>query len=240
MAYFLVSPQLRPWRLAGITHLLTDTQTASKLQEEYLKGIRPALSDCAVTPQRGTAQKRAVSPQTPNPTGADKKTAAKAAPLEAARSKSLPQIWQAQLERTMRHPLAVWTYAELGADLARQSGEEGTKRGAFLRDMFKSLDFAPGSHALWPLGLPAPEPEYFLAGARLLNPRAVFLLGTETAAILDAGFDQPLFSGNDETPRQSTRQGLRFVLLPNIQRLSAETPQKKERILAFIRSLLGN
>ena len=68
---------------------------------------------------------------------------------------SWPPLWQSVLSRTRPAPL-VWTYAELGNDLVRQSSRE---RSELLRNLISRLRLPRGSSAFWPVWLPCESPD---------------------------------------------------------------------------------
>jgi hypothetical protein len=130
-------------------------------------------------------------------------------------------------------PAAVWTYAELGADLR---GQADAGRRKALQTLIADLRLPRGSHAFWPYSLPpdnAPEPELFLAGLRRFRPGIVLLAGARAAADL-AGIG-PLPSVNFQL---AACRDLRFILLPGLADMDATSGLRREQMLAFIRDSL--
>ena len=164
----------------------------------------------------------------------------------------LPEPWQEILSRTVSAPI-IWTYAELGDDLAGRGNQE---RSACLRYIIGSLNLPKGSSAFWPVCLtravpitaPAPSPSsasastaevceypdrrFFQSGLRKLSPKVVILLGIQAVEL--SGLAVSL-----STPfTQKIYKGTLFVLLPDFHTLLSKTVLK-EQACVFLRSALS-
>ena len=216
-----VSPGLRPWRQAGITHLLLDAALAEALRAAGQPS--PAGARAGKTPPRPKSG-RPVPPPQPDPVSA--KPTGPTGPI-------WPEAWQSlwvQASAIAKQPAVVWTYAELGTDLR---GQADAGRRQILRTLLAELDLPKGSHAFWPYCLPpgnAPEPEMFLAGLNRFRPGLVLLAGGQAAADL---------AGIGTLPAVNFQivscLGLRFVLLPGLAEMAGMAGSRREQLLDFIR-----
>ena len=240
-------PLLRPWRQCGIAAVLTDQATATRLKApeprpgQGLSGSVPGSVPAAAAPPVPTAP--AVKPL-PHKNAAPVPPTANAVKARTPRRLPLgewPAVWQELFKRTAQKPVALWTYPELGADLARQSGAAGSARGTFLRQLFERLALAPGSHALWPVQMDANAPvqaDIFISGALMLRPRVVFLFGDSAAQGINAHFGASLFQLDAPRPLQLSHSGLFYVLFEDIAQLQARQQGGVERLVAFAKSIL--
>lgn len=151
---------------------------------------------------------------------------------------SWPKAWRELYARSKPAPI-LWTYPELGQDLA---GRGDKVRSACLRDFISRLQLPRGTSVFWPLGLRASddgpsgefpaEPEYFKAGLRLLQPKAVVFIGARSVEMAELG----LALGTPFT--QKIFQGIFFVLLPEFSAL-LERPSLVDKSCVFLRTSLG-
>ena len=164
----------------------------------------------------------------------------------------LPEPWQAMLSRTAPAPI-IWTYAELGDDLAGRGDQE---RSACLRYIIGSLNLPKGSSAFWPVCLTRtvpdvalvpspssaaassagvceyPDRRFFQYGLRKLSPKVVILLGIQAVEL--SGLAVSL-----STPfTQKIYKGTLYVLLPDFHTLLSKTVLK-EQACVFLRSALS-
>lgn len=176
---------LRPWRQAGITHLLIENEAlisllksgqnynntfqAPSFKKEKLENnsnvipsLQPSLSDAVKIRHHQVTHTKDSVPLLP----LDK----------------WPLAWKDILGRTPKNPLILWTYEELGYDLG---GEANPDRRGLLYRLIKDLSLAKGSHAFWPLYLfpdnatSFENMQMFMSGVQYLNPNwVIFMTGT--------------------------------------------------------------
>ncbi len=131
-------------------------------------------------------------------------------------------------------PQAVWTYAELGTDLR---GQASAARRAVLQGLIAALHMPRGSHAFWPYCLPAdnlPELDMFFTGLARFRPSSVLLLGDRAAT------DFALAGTMPSGPLQDCLcRGYRFVRLPDMDAIAAMAPPARNRLIAFVRTILS-
>ena len=168
---------LRPWRSAGITHLLaghdSSSLSAGAQAPDIASDISPDdpgapdapcpdnLSSGATAggpPLAGPREAFAVSeaprkePLVAFPAGrADRSTntLANGIPSCEASAEPWPDPWPQLLQKTRPAPL-LWTYAELATDLLAPD-TASTARSAVLRVLIRELGLPKGSSAFWPL-----------------------------------------------------------------------------------------
>jgi len=234
-----LAQSLRPWRAAGLTHILAGrpvAELAAALDEahsvcgpamdaaEQQAAIQPAARPVptAKRPIAGRPRAPAASPQ------ALEQSPVSPSPLAPA---GWPDAWRRLLAKTRPAPV-VWTYSELGLDL---SGVGSPERGSLLRRLIAGLCLPRGASAFWPSALPventagtfAPDAEIFFAGLERLSPRLVVLFGHTTLA--DAGIDPALLPAL----QQAVIKGRLFVHAPAMADLLAS-----DRTIAVLASLL--
>ena len=226
-----VATGLRPWRQAGITHLLLNAPLAGALCAAARPLPAPALTKNAPL-SRSVA---AVAGKEKN----GRSLFSRPAPCDPAQrdpaASIWPDAWQAlwtQVSVPGSRPAAVWTYAELGADLR---GRADAGRRQVLQTLLGALRLPKGSHAFWPYCLPpdnAPEPEMFLAGLTRFRPWLVLLAGGRAVADL-AGLGLP--SVNFQL---AACGGFRFILLPDLAEVAEMTAPRREQLVAFVRAAI--
>ena len=194
-----LAEKLRPWRIAGITHLLPlapdecdgesclDTGADNTPQGAHTPPLPehapPAEAPAARTPQHTPSpQEQAVhAPSSPQPPVAPQAPppAGQTLPVEA-----WPKPWRDALAKASPAPL-LWTYSDLAVDLA---GKGDKARSGFLRSVIGTLSLPKGSSVFWPpavldsSGAPVADPALFLAGVHLLAPKVIILLGASALA----------------------------------------------------------
>jgi hypothetical protein len=209
-----LAPVLRPWRHAGITHLLR-----GGIGSGFHAGEPASFPDS----RKGATLPPAVGLPGPDSACPD--------------SSIWPQAWQEiwiQAAAAAPSPVVVWTYDALGADLRGQSSPE---RRAALQRLLAGLRLPRGSHAFWPYCLPPdniPEPDIFMAGLRRFRPGLALLLGSRAAADLAgvAGMPATLF-------QTGLCRGIPCILLPDLETVDGLADRRREQILTLIRTSLA-
>ena len=192
-------------------------------------------------PMAATGTHRRTLPDTPQSSSQNAPANA-----EAFDTSNWPEEWRTLMARTAPAPI-VWTYAELGEDL---SGQKNAERGDCLRQIIGALRLPKGSSSFWPVCLASAEDgretaraemsphtpalaacRYFQAGLRLLAPKVVILLGTQTLSLsgLKLHVSIPF--------TQQIHRGVLHMLLPGFDELLAK-PSLKEQSCVFLRTAL--
>lgn len=224
LAPITIAEWLRPWHSAGVRHLLAEHPVA--LQKEAVAvsaafpcsgRMRPAVSMAqeqpadVVEPSCASCSEFAVKPA--------------AADLNPAQ---WPPLWRSFFAKVRPAPI-VWTYHELGLDLA---GGGKTERGTLFRKLIADLRLPKGTSAFWPTASPAVPLDHaaavpedggleangplFWTGIALLKPKVVVVFGAK--ALLDMGLEVetfPLF-------QQRISEGKLLVHLPDMSLLLAD------------------
>ncbi len=129
-----------------------------------------------------------------------------------------PENWQKVLPAKRSCPM-LWSYPELGRDLLLKEGPGCKERSACFRGIFERLSLFRGTSVFWPMALPdesgnmVSNPEMFLSGIKLLNPKAVLLCGPEAVSASRLGLD---FS---HTYDERLSGGRLFILFPSTGQL---------------------
>lgn len=192
-----ISPVWRPWRQAGVTHLLTEPDVAERLRCMASSPDRGVLSDAGGegTRARQAEPSRAIARSGGAPTAslsggsctAPPGPSSSAVPL-LTDSASWPALWRDLLHRCgSLAPAVLWTYPGLAEDLG---GIPDNGRRSFFRRLFRDLALPKGSHAFWPLRPPADRQDgadaaFFYSGVAVLNPDLVILMCDELPSTLD-------------------------------------------------------
>ncbi len=246
-----LAEMLRPWRAAGISELLGEVLTGktpsagpqnegSACASEFAPEPEPLPDHAGNSPE--ASQKAARPDKAPARAGAQ--TLKDSAPPNF---RAYPEAWRSLLERTNPAPI-LWTYAELGEDLAGRGDKE---RSACLRRLINSLRLPKGSSAFWPVrltssgeskGAPAPlngeesapggTDDFFQAGLRHIAPRVAIMLGTPPVELsgLKLSLNVPF--------TQQIHGGILYVLLPDFNAILAK-PSLEERAGVFLRAALS-
>ena len=249
-----VTPGLRCWRQAGITHVLLDPLTADAVRGAA-RGVKGASSPPSTSAGAGGAG-GADGHSVPAPVAAQ--TGAEPAPRPRERERSAPartkpapsraqhtepeavawsEVWQSlwvQMSASGSRPAAVWTYAELGTDLR---GQADAARRQALQALIADLRMPKGSHAFWPYCLPPdnkPEPDMFSAGLTRFRPGLVLLIGDQAAGDLAA-----LGSLPEVSLQLKMCCGMQFIRLPGLAEVSALSGPRREQLVAFIRAAIS-
>ena len=242
---------LRPWRVAGISELLAEALTgetpSAGPQNEGNASAAEFESEAEQLPphaENGPEALPKVARPAKAPARADAQAQKASAPPD---SRDYPEAWRPLLERTNPAPI-LWTYAELGEDLAGRGDKE---RSACLRRLIGSLRLPKGSSAFWPVRLALPDEDesipsplaegksapggagdFFQAGLRHLAPRVVIMLGPLTVELsgLELSINVPF--------TQQIHGGILYVLLPDFSAILAKPPLE-ERAGVFLRTALS-
>ena len=240
-----LAEMLRPWRAAGIGELLAEVRAG-----ETFAAIPRDEGNCPA-PGFDSEPEQLPPPHTGNGLGDSQRTMRPAkvqaragtpaqSTIAPASPRDYPEAWRPLLERTKPAPI-LWTYAELGEDLAGRGDKE---RSACLRRLIGSLQLPKGSSAFWPvrLSLPgegesapsAPEAtgDFFQAGLRHLAPKVVILLGVLAVELSgqEISINVPF--------TQQIHGGILYVLLPDFSAILAKPPLE-ERAGVFLRAALS-
>lgn len=249
---------LRPWRSAGIGHLLA-SEDAVPLGEDRTEQFIPApfaeyspaadapapsLSPPPSAPPRVARSAGQASPSSPpklhSQSGTPQPASKAAIGQRVLPPKDWPEPWRQLIQKVRPAPL-LWSYAELAGDLLAPV-EDSKARSSLLRALINDLLLPKGTSTFWPLcATPedAPEAElsgkapflcspFFSAGLALLNPKIIIIFGAE---------------GGDSMPApapytQGIVSGRAFVYLPPLAALSA-LPAQQHRAAAFLRSMVN-
>lgn len=248
-----ISPALRPWRQAGITHLLLADEVRERLLArpsavaDALESATPAGTSGSSAPSRPPAREepasRAAHPVPPPPDAAPVPEHRPAPPREgrsvqadAPPPERWPAYWRDLLKKTPPRPSVVWTYPTLSRDLG---GDADAAHRDFLRRLLGDMGLPKGSHAFWPLNrYPYGEGEspenvdarLFLSGVATLNPDSVILMCGRVPAQLGLADLSPLL------PR--IVHGRRFVVTPHVDALIGE-PQRYAQLITFLKALFA-
>lgn len=185
---------LRPWRQAGITHLLIEDNTLAILLKNGVSGRNHPSSveeeqkllcvnkkDQLVESKNNFISSLHTIPypqsKVVKETGhKDGKDIVPIIPL-----KKWPSAWRDLLDKTPKSPFILWTYEELGFDLG---GKASSERREILHRLLKDMHLAKGSHAFWPLCLfpdhvtPLENVQLFISGVHILKPSwIIFMTG---------------------------------------------------------------
>lgn len=262
-----LAEMLRPWHAAGVTHLLVtqedlpdDAQTRqfdTLPSAETVPDHAHNFSDTIVTGSNrrnveGQPQVRSIPPSSqpsslPQPAMPPKTPESPLVPVS-----EWPEAWSALFARTRRSPL-IWSYPELGDDLAGRGSKE---RSQYLRSLIGSLNLPKGSSAFWPLSLSSSYAQlnpddslntsddyssksaspstglYFRSGLQLLKPRAVLFFGLSCLEL--SGLTIPLQSSYT----QALSQGVLYILLPDFEDL-LQKQDSLETSRTFLRAMLN-
>jgi hypothetical protein len=239
---------LRPWRNAGIHFFLVEPgETLGVEQGSALSDEDPSLlpdmaaHDLSVTAPSASAEKDAAPVRGEEKSGqladapSDPRQSRVELPLsgqEAPDGIHMPPEWADLYQRTLAAPL-LWTYPDLGADLA---GKGLASRSQLLKTLMSRLELPRGSSTFWPPQLDALRPgaacaPEFYSGLAAIKPRAVIFLGPmsclEAFGLRMRGAFQQEFSG-----------GRLYLLLPAFERLLS-SPQSLDKAVVFLRAALS-
>ncbi len=241
-----ISPAFRPWRQAGITHLLLDDEVRERLLARPepseaappARPVRPAQQD-SVPPHREERRQPQPSPYVPPPP--PQAASAPQKPMQAACADTLPPeswpaYWQTLLKKTPPRPSLVWSYPSLSRDLG---GDADTAHRDFLRRLLGDMALPKGSHAFWPLNrYPYGDGEseqtvdarMFLSGIAALKPESVILMCGQVPPELGLADLRPL--------SPSIVHGHRYVVTPYVDDLIRE-PQRYAQLITFLKSVIA-
>ena len=174
----------RPWRQAGITHLLIENEALIPLlksDQNYNNTFQPPSFE----KEKLKDNSNTIPSFQPNSSDAVKvrhhqvthtKNSVPLLPLD-----KWPFAWKDILSRTPKNPFILWTYEKLGYDLG---GEANPDRRRLLHRLIKDLSLAKGSHAFWPLCLfpdhatSFENMQMFMSGVQHLKPNwVIFMTG---------------------------------------------------------------
>ena len=143
-----------------------------------------------------------------------------------------PSKWQTQFAKTLKGRF-LWTYPELGLDLA---GAGSPERSTFLRTLISQLALPKGSSAFWPFALPedanlVSNISVFNEGLHLLSPAVILYFGRST-------LQETLSPASISIPyTQEIVKGQLYVLLPDFDSLTSSSTGLSKTV-SFLRQLL--
>lgn len=257
---------LRPWRSAGVCHLLAFEDAAERLEEGLAAVPAPVAESSPATDEADFATCSEISrksaklptktssappvgqtlqhqpaqrrPQTAMHTA--KPAARETAPPQSPVPGEWPEPWRQLFHKVRPAPL-LWSYAGLDADLLAR-GEDSKERSTLLRALISDLQLPKGSSTFWPLcATLSPLPE---AGQPDASPffcssfffAGLSLLNPTLVVIFGATGNAPM---PDPAPyTQGIVSGRVFVYLPALNDLSA-IPAQRHRATAFLRSIVS-
>lgn len=184
-----ISPAFRPWRQAGITHLLLDDEVRERLlarPEPEPSEAAPPVRQHSAPPQRGERRQPQppsyTPPPQPQPVSSAPQKPVRIADTDTLAPDVWPAYWQTLLKKTPPRPSLVWSYPSLSRDLG---GDADAAHRDFLRRLLGDMALPKGSHAFWPLNrYPYGDGEseqtvdarMFLSGIAALKPESVILM----------------------------------------------------------------
>lgn len=150
-----ISPAFRPWRQAGITHLLLDDEVRERLlarPEPEPSEAAPPVRQHSAPPQRGERRQPQppsyTPPPQPQPVSSAPQKPVRIADTDTLAPDVWPAYWQTLLKKTPPRPSLVWSYPSLSRDLG---GDADAAHRDFLRRLLGDMALPKGSHAFWPL-----------------------------------------------------------------------------------------
>lgn len=129
----------------------------------------------------------------------------------------------------------LWSYPELGSDMLFKEGPGCKARSGCFKAMFERLSLFRGTSVFWPMAMPdesgavTPNPDIFLSGLKILNPKAVLLCGPESVRASGLGLE---FS---HTYEERLSAGRLFILFPSTEQL-IENRQVFEGACGYLQS----
>ena len=120
-----ISPAFRPWRQAGITHLLLDDEVRERLlarpAEPEPSEAAPPVRQHSAPPQRGERRQPQppsyTPPPQPQPVSSAPQKPVRIADTDTLAPDAWPAYWQTLLKKTPPRPSLVWSYPSLSRDL---------------------------------------------------------------------------------------------------------------------------
>ncbi len=228
-----IAPAFRPWHQTGITWLLFDEATISRIKESTgrnLPWVTPA--PVPVIPKNKTPdQEHRPAAAQPEPEAV--RATAQAVARQISTDPSLwPGYWLTLLRKTPQKPQIVWTYPSLSRDI---SGTADAAHRAFLQRLLKDMGLPRGANAFWPLNAyPYPQDggentvdaHMFMSGIDVLNPDWIILMCGEAPAGL----------GLDGLRRLNPTviQGRHVVITHHVDTLILQ-PGKYTRLISFLK-----
>ena len=240
---WLLSPAFRPWRQAGITHLLLDDEVRERLlarPEPEPSEAAPPVRQHSAPPQRGERRQPQppsyTPPPQPQPVSSAPQKPVRIADTDTLAPDVWPAYWQTLLKKTPPRPSLVWSYPSLSRDLG---GDADAAHRDFLRRLLGDMALPKGSHAFWPLNrYPYGDGEseqtvdarMFLSGIAALKPESVILMCGQVPPELGLAELRPL--------SPSIVHGHRYVVTPHVDDLIGE-PQRYAQLITFLKSIIA-
>ncbi len=145
---------------------------------------------------------------------------------------SWPHPWDGYIEKLPESPMCIWSYWELGLDMA---GRSSGKRRTILQKLLLKLNLPAGSVGFWPAAA--------LHGDELLYDDTFFLRGLAHAGAPDILCFGPelygrLFPGEIYAPRPREAHGFTFHFLPPIRENLTENSPALATLLQRVRHAL--
>lgn len=238
-----ISPAFRPWRQAGITHLLLDDEVRERLlarPEPEPSEAAPPVRQHSAPPQRGERRQPQppsyTPPPQPQPVSSAPQKPVRLADTDTLAPDAWPAYWQTLLKKTPPRPSLVWSYPSLSRDLG---GDADAAHRDFLRRLLGDMALPKGSHAFWPLNrYPYGDGEseqtvdarMFLSGIAALKPESVILMCGQVPPELGLAELRPL--------SPSIVHGHRYVVTPHVDDLIGE-PQRYAQLITFLKSIIA-
>lgn len=242
-----ISPVFRPWRQAGVTHLLLDDEVRARLLARPAPEPSEAGPPARPVRQENAPPRREEHRQPPQPPsyvpppqpqaapGAQQKTVPAGHP-DILPPDAWPAYWQTLLKKTPSRPSLVWSYPSLSRDLG---GDADAAHRDFLRRLLGDMALPKGSHAFWPLNrYPYGDGEseqtvdarMFLSGIATLRPESVILMCGQVPPELGLADLRPL--------SPSIVHGHRYVVTPHVDDLIGE-PQRYAQLITFLKAVIA-
>ena len=238
-----ISPAFRPWRQAGITHLLLDDEVRERLlarPEPEPSEAAPPVRQHSAPPQHGERRQphppSYTPPPQPQPVSSAPQKPVRIADTDILAPDAWPAYWQTLLKKSPPRPSLVWSYPSLSRDLG---GDADAAHRDFLRRLLGDMALPKGSHAFWPLNrYPYGDGEseqtvdarMFLSGIAALKPESVILMCGQVPPELGLAELRPL--------SPSIVHGHRYVVTPHVDDLIGE-PQRYAQLITFLKSIIA-
>jgi hypothetical protein len=144
---------------------------------------------------------------------------------------SFPEPWASFFARAVDSPRIVWTYMELGLDMA---GQTDPRRSGVLRNLIAHLRWPKGTTAFWPVaalknGTLQPDPAMFWKGWNVWQTADIACFGHEALRVI-----QP---EADATCSTCFMENVTIHVLPSLSRLMTMLPHEQQMAVDSLSAL---
>jgi hypothetical protein len=153
------------------------------------------------------------------------------APRQTSAQPRFPEPWAAYFAKVAPTPRIVWTYMELGLDLA---GQADPRRGSVLRNLIAHLRWPKGTTAFWPVaalrdGALQPDPAMFWNGWKVWKTPDIACFGHEALRVI-----QPEADGACTT---CFLESTTIHVLPSLSELMTMLPHEQQMAVDVLAAL---